>query len=191
VTPVWAPIAHRGGGTYIATDGLDKIANYLAAHPEGVLPTGLSLTPSDWQSRGFASHKEHPDYWDHLAKAKECQNFVELTGNTGDIYIFHPLMLHSASKNHTREVRIITNPRVAVKEPFQFNRANPADYSLVELKTLKALEKDRLEFKPTTPRREVVPERVRIQKRMAEEEEARLKAHAQTVSVTPQVAAVA
>jgi hypothetical protein len=176
VTPLWAPIEPRGGGTYIATDGLDMVANYLAAHPEGVLPTGLSLTPTDWEARGYKAHAEHPDHWDHLAAAKRCNNFVELTGNTGDVYIFHPLMLHSASKNHTRAIRIITNPPIAVKEPFRFDRANPEELSLVERKTLKALGVDRLEFRHMTPRTQIVPERVRVQQRLAEEEEARLKA---------------
>jgi hypothetical protein len=40
VTPLWAPIKPRGGGTYIATDGIELIANYLAEHPEGVVPSG-------------------------------------------------------------------------------------------------------------------------------------------------------
>jgi hypothetical protein len=177
VTPLWAPIEPRGGGTYIATDGVDMIANYLAAHPEGVLPTGLSFTPTDWEARGYKEHSEHPDQWSHLAAAKRCKNFVELTGNTGDIFIFHPLMLHSASKNHTRAIRIITNPAISVKEPFCFDKS-PEELSLVEKKTLKALGVERLDFKPTTPRRQVIPERVRIQQRMAEEEVARLKARA-------------
>jgi hypothetical protein len=59
VTPLWAPIAPRGGGTYIATDGVDMIAKYLAEHPEGVLPTGLSFTPSDWESK-YKEKQEHP-----------------------------------------------------------------------------------------------------------------------------------
>ena len=56
-------------------------------------------------------------------------------------------MLHSASKNHLRALRIITNPAVALKEPFNFNRENPEEYSLVERKTLRELGVDRLDFK--------------------------------------------
>jgi hypothetical protein len=193
VTPLWAPIAPRGGGTYIATDGLDLVAHYLAAHPEGVVPHNLSLTPADWEARGYASRKDHPAHWDHLAAAKRCSKFVELTGATGDIAIYHPLMMHSASKNHTRAIRIITNPPIAVKEPFRFDRANPDDFSLVEKKTLKALGVDRLDFKPTAPRGEIVPERVRVQQRLAEEEAARLKAYqtAQTSVPVGETVAVA
>ena len=35
---------------------------------------------------------------------------------------------HSASKNHLRIPRFITNPPVTLKEPLNLNRANPADY---------------------------------------------------------------
>ena len=56
-------------------------------------------------------------------------------------------MLHSASKNHTRIPRIITNPPAALKEPFKFNRKNPSDFSLVEKKTLDALGVEQLDFK--------------------------------------------
>lgn len=56
-------------------------------------------------------------------------------------------MLHSASKNHLRLPRIITNPPVSLNEPFNFNRENPDDFSLVEKKTLKELGVERLDFK--------------------------------------------
>lgn len=56
-------------------------------------------------------------------------------------------MLHSASRNHTRAPRIITNPPVSLKEPFNFNRESPEDYSIVEKKTLKELGVDKLDFK--------------------------------------------
>jgi hypothetical protein len=86
----------------------------------------------------------------------------------------HPLMLHSASKNHLRIPRVITNPPVAVKQPFIFSRENEDDYSLVEKKTLKALGKSNFDFKLTTERRNIVPARVAIQKQMEEEQRKRL-----------------
>ena len=67
------------------------------------------------------------------------ESFFEVTGNVGDVFILHPLMLHSASTNLHRDLRIITNAAVSLKEPFNFNRANPKDYSLVEQKTLRDL----------------------------------------------------
>jgi len=151
----------------ICPDGIDLIAQYLAAHPEGVLPTGLSFTPS---TSKFENNKDDPGYWSHLQEIKRCSKFVEMTGEVGDVVLMHPLMLHSASKNHLRVPRIITNPPVSLKEPFDFDRENPAEYSLVEQKTLKALGVDRFSFKITTERRRIVPARVLRQQKMMEEE---------------------
>ncbi|KAG8739100.1 hypothetical protein FRC10_006140 [Ceratobasidium sp. 414] len=87
-------------------------------------------------------------------------------------------MLHSASKNHTRAPRLITNPPVSLKEPFDFNRENPAEFSLVELKTLKDLGVDKLNFVPTAPRQRIVPKRLDGQSKLLVEELDRMKAHA-------------
>lgn len=163
VIPIYKPILPRGGGTYIAPDGIPMIAKYLAEHPEGVLPTGLSFTPS---TSTYEDCKDDPHYWSHLKEINNCSNFVEVTGDVGDVVLLHPvslnefslcvviadsctctqLMLHSASKNFLRIPRVITNPPVAMREPFNLNRENPDDYSLVEKKTLAALGVDRLDF---------------------------------------------
>jgi hypothetical protein len=91
------------------------------------------------------------------------------------VYLLHPLMLHSASNNQLRNVRVITNPPVSVKEPFVFDRED-GGYSAVERKTLKALGKERLEeWGIKAERQKVVPERVRIQEEMKKKEEERLK----------------
>lgn len=173
VIPLFSDIKHRGGGTYISPDGIDLVAPYLAAHPEGCLPTGLSFTPS---TSTFENPKDHPQHLDFLKEVKGCTRFEEMTGEIGDVVLLHPLMLHTASKNHLREARIITNPPVSLKEPFNFNRENPDEFSLVELKTLKALGVDRFDFKTTAERRRVVPRRVALQQKMLEDEKKRLEA---------------
>lgn len=148
------------------------IANLLASHPEGMLPSPrLCMTPS---SSTYANPRDDPAFWSHLHEIKRCSKFVEVTGEVGDVVLLHPLMLHSASKNHLRIPRVITNPPVALKEPFNFNRENPEDLSLVEKKTLKALGVERLDYRITTERRQVVPERERIQQQMLEQEKKRL-----------------
>ncbi|KZT09288.1 uncharacterized protein LAESUDRAFT_735537 [Laetiporus sulphureus 93-53] len=172
VIPLFSDIKPRGGGTYISPDGIDLIAPYLAAHPEGVLPTGLSFTPS---TSTAPEPKDDPGYWSHLKEIRRCKRFVEVTGEIGDVVLMHPLMLHSASKNHLREVRVITNPPVGLREPFNFARDDPEEYSLVERKTLKALGVERFESKPTTERRRVVPRRVALQQKMLEDEKKRLE----------------
>lgn len=155
----------------IATDGIDLIANYLASHPEGVRPGGLAFVPS---TSTYQEPRNDPGYWSHLEAIQRCSKFVELTGDVGDVVLMHPLMLHSASKNHLRIPRVITNPPVALKQPFVFSRDNEYDYSLVEKKTLKALGVDHFDFKITTERRTIVPARVAIQKKMEEEQRKRL-----------------
>lgn len=173
VIPIFSDIKPRGGGTYICPEGIEKIAKLLAAHPEGMLTSpGLCMTPSN---STYANPRDHPACWSHLDEVKRCHKFVELTGEVGDVVLLHPLMLHSASKNHLRIPRVITNPLVASKEPFNFNRENPEDYSLIEKTTLKALSVDRLDYRITTGRRQVVPERVRVQQKMLEEERKRVR----------------
>lgn len=170
VIPVFSDIKPQGGGTYIAPEGIDLIAKYLAAHPEGVIPEDRTFRPStcntaDWRSA--------PGFWSHVEEVKRCQQFVEVTGEVGDVVLLHPLMLHSASRNNLRIPRVITNPPVSLRTPFNFNRENPEEYSLVELKTLKALGVDRLDFKPNTERRRIVPARVLREQAMLEAERKR------------------
>ncbi|KAH8114326.1 hypothetical protein DFH11DRAFT_1726837 [Phellopilus nigrolimitatus] len=171
VIPVYAPIVPRGGGTIISPDGIPLIARYLAAHPEGVLPTGLSFTPS---TSTYEKKEDDPGFWSHLKEIRQCKDFVEITGDPGDVVLMHPLMLHTASKNHIRNPRIITNPPVSLKEPFNFNRENPEEYSLVERKTLKEIGVDRLDFRITTERRKIIPARMVAQNKLLEEEKKRL-----------------
>ena len=149
------------------------IARYLADHPEGALPTGLSFTPS---TSTYENPKEHPEYFSNLDEIKKCSRFVEITGDPGDVVLLHPLMLHSASKNHLRSLRVITNPPVSLRAPFNFNRADPNEYSIVERKTLRELGVEKLDFKPATERRRIVPARLVRQQKMFEEEKKRLAA---------------
>jgi hypothetical protein len=80
--------------------------------------------------------------------------------------------------HHDLRVGIITNPLVALSAPFEFKRANPADYSLVELKTIKDLggpatfSKD---WMITGEREMFVPQRVARQRQMQQEENDRLR----------------
>jgi hypothetical protein len=110
--------------------------------------------------------EERMAYWKSLAqdpKLTRDESFLEATGEVGDVYLLHPFMLHSASKNFLRTPRIITNPPVALKAPFNYNRTDPKEYSLVEQKTLKDLGRPEglPEWKITMPREGIVPTRVK------------------------------
>ncbi|ORX34511.1 hypothetical protein BD324DRAFT_636193 [Kockovaella imperatae] len=157
VVPLFSDVVPNGGGTIIAPEGVGHIARYLAAHPEGVMPTAFPF---------------------HDIAVNQCKNYVELTGKKGDVILLHPLMLHTASRNHLRAVRVITNPPISLTEPFKFKRSSSEDYSLVELKTMRELGADASEgydFKLVGERKEVVPLRLQIQAKWKAEELERMR----------------
>lgn len=99
-----------------------------------------------------------------------------MTGNVGDVILLHPLMVHSASVNSLRIPRIITNPPVSMKQPFNFDREDSSQYSIVERKTLHDLGKDRLQgWKIQGGREFVTPDRLKDQEEMKEQELERLQ----------------
>jgi hypothetical protein len=131
----WTDMVHTGGGTFIAPDSVAVVAKFLAEHPEGIHP----LDPR----------------WGGLIQ--QCKEFIELTGEAGDVVLHHPYMLHATSQNVLRVERAITNPAVHLKEPMKFNRPNPSDYSPVESAVLHGLGVDRYDFKPTRQREKITP----------------------------------
>lgn len=98
---------HQGGGTFIAADSVPVVAAHLAEHPEGVLSTEF----------------------DFLALTRQCHEFVELTGQAGDVVLMHPFMLHATSQNVIGHGRLITNPPITLREPMRFDRADPGELS--------------------------------------------------------------
>jgi len=90
------------------------------------------------------------------------------------VILIHPFVLHAGSQNPSGRARFIANPPVALKEPMNFNRKVADAFSPVELAVLEGLEVDRLDFKPTSPRQRIVPERVKHEQKILEEQKARL-----------------
>lgn len=150
---IWSDIEPQGGGTFAACDSVAPIARLLADHPEGLLPSG-----APGASFGSLVH--------------QCHEFAELTGRIGDVVLIHPFLLHASSQNHSGRARFITNPPVSLKEPMQFDRADPADFSPVERAILRGLGRDRLDFRPTAPREHIVSEGMKRKQKMLEEERA-------------------
>ncbi|KAF2685892.1 hypothetical protein K458DRAFT_417079 [Lentithecium fluviatile CBS 122367] len=171
VIPLWSDIVPGGGGTVICPRAIDVVARHLYEHPEGVSPR---MSPRA-ENPGFVQEAHGLKWFNEIAASMPDDAFVEATGVVGDVYLLHPLMLHSASNNRLRKVRVITNPPVRVKEPFCFDRED-GDYSLVERKTMRALGRERLEgWKIRGERQGIVPERVRIQQELKRKEEERLR----------------
>jgi hypothetical protein len=151
---LWTDMLPRGGGTFVAADSVPVVARFLAAHPEGVLPGDF----------------------DYAALIGRCHDFVELTGQAGDVVLLHPYTLHATSQNVLGVARMITNPALALRAPMRFNWPHAGDFSLVERAVLRGLGVDRLDFAPAAPRESIVPERVRRQREREAAENARLAA---------------
>ncbi|KAK7193071.1 hypothetical protein DPSP01_007589 [Paraphaeosphaeria sporulosa] len=170
VIPLWSDIVPNGGGTIICPAGIPIVAKHLYDHPEGVSPRMTSR----YDNPTFKSEGSDLSFYINIAKQMPDEAFVEVTGEVGDVYLLHPLMLHSASNNTLRKVRVITNPPVSVKEPFNFNRAD-GQYNVVEQKTLKALGKENLGgWKITAERQLIVPDSAKVRAEMKRLEEERL-----------------
>ncbi|PVG01076.1 hypothetical protein CPB86DRAFT_781977 [Serendipita vermifera] len=184
IIPLFSDVVPNGGATMVCPDGIGRLAHWLYSHPQGVMPR---MRPVDWDESG-----EEGDFngleW-YIKTIQECNYFREMTGKMGDVVLMHPLMLHSASRNLLRTHRIIINPPVSLKEPFNYARPDPSEYSLVEQKTLKELAKllndpsiekglkapDGTPWKITGERKGIIPARLKIQAKMREMEEARLR----------------
>jgi hypothetical protein len=147
---IWSDILPQGGGTFGATDSVAHVARFLANHPEGVDPNAFGPL------------------------VQQCKEFVEFTGQTGDVVLMHPFMIHASSFNPSGRARFITNPPVSFTAPMNFNRAHWDEHSLVEKAVLRGLGVEQYDFRPTAPREAIVPERVRRQQKMLEEQQERL-----------------
>ncbi|KAH0423328.1 hypothetical protein CcaCcLH18_12242 [Colletotrichum camelliae] len=171
VIPLFTDIVPGGGGTVICPEAIPKVAKHLYEHPDGVSPRMVPRNHPDFTA------ERNLNWFNSLAGS--CGEFVEAVGQVGDVYLLHPLMLHSASRNQLRKLRIITNPPVSLREPHRFHRPDGSEFSLVEQATLRALGAESLpEWEITAPRERVIPERLKIQERMKQEELKRLQASA-------------
>lgn len=168
VIPCITDVLENGGATYICPDGIGVVAKYLANHPDGVTP---------YMARRGEMHEYHEFEWfcEQIRNPEKCNLFQQATGTCGDVILMHPLMMHSASRNSLHVPRIITNPNVRMKDPFNLNREDPRDFSLVERKTLRELGVERLpDFHIRGQRELLSPGRVEIHERMKELELRRL-----------------
>lgn len=63
-------------------------------------------------------------------------------------------MLHTRQNNPNRDIRIVTNNNLPLREPFRFDRGDPSEFSLIERATLKALNRQSLPGWHATGQRE-------------------------------------
>jgi len=156
----YTDVAHRGGGTFIAPDSVGVVARFLAEHPEGVYPGA--------EGEGTRFPKEPGE-----RLVDRCEDFLEVTGQAGEVFLLHPYMLHASSRNHLWKARLMINPCLRFKEPMRFDRPDMA-YSPVERATLRGLGVDRYAFRPAAPRDRLTPKRIERQRQLKAEQERRL-----------------
>ena len=125
---LWDDVGHRGGATFIAPDSIQVMSRFLAERTDG------------------AYRSEFAPLID------QCKEFKEMTGRCGDVILLHPFMLHNSSYNVSGHPRIMSNPPLALREPMDFNREDPAAFSPIERCILNALGVDRLDYKRTAGR---------------------------------------
>jgi len=102
-----------GGGTAIAPESAPKLSRMMSKYPDGVDMTDPTNT---------------------APVMRECSEIVYAEGRTGDVYLTHPLLMHSITANY-RGPRIIANPNIEMRLPMNLNR--PADeLSILERTTL-------------------------------------------------------
>jgi hypothetical protein len=167
---LWSDVGHRGGATFVATDSIGPVARFLADNPQGAHP--LRPAPGD----GSDPDAVLIPYGNLIG---QCHDFVEATGEVGDVYLLHPYLLHAKSQNVLKVPRFITNPPLTLAEPMRFDRSDPGELSLVERAVLRALGESRYEFRPTGPREGIVPPRIAVQRRRLAEEQRRFAATGQ------------
>ncbi|THV71804.1 hypothetical protein D6D27_09838, partial [Aureobasidium pullulans] len=86
-----------GGGTMICPDAIATMAKHLAAYPEGLMPDMTCIEGRETPYKDF----DH-GFFDQAVKGVPKDTFKTATGKAGDIYLLHPLMVHSAAPNYLR-----------------------------------------------------------------------------------------
>ncbi|MDE0420070.1 MAG: hypothetical protein OXK76_04170 [Gammaproteobacteria bacterium] len=129
--PIYTDILPRSGGTFIARDSVGPVARLLASRPAGFHPDGFQ---AGYLIPGLI---------------EQCSDFVELTGEAGDLVLVHPYVLHRVSVNPSPRPRFIANMALVLAEPMCFSRPPGEGYSLVELAILRALKVPSFDFEQT------------------------------------------
>jgi hypothetical protein len=106
----------------LALDSPAKVARTLADSPAGVDFTAPTTAP---------------------AIVETCPRWLELCGEAGDIFLVHPLMLHSASPNPSARIRWLGNPMMYVTDRIDHLRdePSPVERSIAEALAAPSLER--------------------------------------------------
>jgi hypothetical protein len=83
------------------------VVKHLYDHPEGLDPP--------YELEDLCTH------------VKRCKRFTTVEAKKGDVFLLHGLLPHSNNFNYLHYARVITNPHVNLREPYNLNRPD-GDY---------------------------------------------------------------
>ncbi|CAF3465317.1 unnamed protein product, partial [Fusarium graminearum] len=123
--PLWTDIVPGGGPTALCSGTVGTVAKWLYDHPDGTNP--------DLLPRGHPRFNDpngtNLDWSNQVARANG--RFDLGTGKVGDVFLLHPFLVHSPTRNEKKLFRAITNSKTSLKEPNLLHRAD-GKYSILE-----------------------------------------------------------
>ncbi|MCS6898553.1 MAG: tetratricopeptide repeat protein [Myxococcales bacterium] len=117
---LFSDVVPEGGASRLLVGSVSKLARLLAASP-----SGIDLTDPVWAK----------------AIAAESGTEVPCSGEAGDAFLAHGLMLHRASANRTRRIRWLNNLMIYLKAPLDPLRTDPSLRSPAEEILARAIER--------------------------------------------------
>ncbi|OUS78109.1 hypothetical protein B1748_04925 [Paenibacillus sp. MY03] len=140
---LFSEIGPQGGGTVIAEGSHKVVAKFLERHPEGLElgEAGRLLSRSHpWLSELMSSSMSQSDkriekFMNQVYEDSDGFQLrvVETTGSPGDVILCHPFLYHAPSPNHSGIPRFMCNRTTPLKEKMNLRRADPSDYSPLEI----------------------------------------------------------
>ena len=111
---LWTDVDETNGPTLALLDSVGPVAQALQSSPTGCAQMDLP--------------------YDQIVK--RCEAPTALTGKAGDVFAIHPLVVHTASPKLSPGIRLISNPVIRRKRPFDFSKGGDcpvAKYTLAQL----------------------------------------------------------
>jgi hypothetical protein len=125
VVPLWTDVVEGGGPTALCPSSVGTVAKWLFDHPEGCNP---DMVPRS-DPRFNDTYGSHFEWATKVARASGV--FDSAAGRVGDVFLLHPFLVHSTTRNERRLFRAITNSKTSLKEPYKLYRED-GKYSLLE-----------------------------------------------------------
>jgi hypothetical protein len=132
VVPLWTDVVDGGGPTALCPGSVATVAKWLFDHPEGCNPDMVPRSDPRFDN----TYGSHFGWATDVARANG--RFDLAAGKVGDVFLLHPFLIHSTTRNEKRLFRAITNSKTSLKEPYRLHRPE-GNYSVLEQSIRKGL----------------------------------------------------